>query len=36
MEEMRESIPEIPEQKSYDVEIEAICGLIDKVDEKSE
>ena len=34
MEEIKESIPEIPEQRTYDEEIAAICGLIDKVDEE--
>ena len=34
MEEIKESIPEVPEQKSYDEEIEAICGLIDDLKEE--
>ena len=34
VEEIKESIPEIPEPKSYDVEVEAICGLIDTLREE--
>ena len=34
MEEIRESIPEVPEPITYDEEISAICGLIDDLKEE--